>query len=1689
MKRLVLIFFAICSLVVNAQQYNNEWIDYNKTYYKFKVGSTGLHRVPQSALAAIGLANTEAAHVQLWRNGVEVPIYTSAQTGIIPAGGFIEFWGEINDGKPDNQLYRNTLDQINNTRSLFTDTAAYFLTINSVGANKRLVPTANQIPPGATPEPYFLYTRTIPFNEAIHFGRPEGSGSGALYTASYEQGKGWASTDIANGQSRAFTENLFPYLGGGAPDLQVRLNIVGNAPNNRNVQLSINGNSVFDQLLGSFNYARLVKSLPASTLKAGNDFVISNAAPVSDRVRVALVELTYARTFNFGGASSFRFQIPANSTGKYVEITGFTFSGIPVLYDLSNGRRYEVDPSNPSLLKIFLQPSSAVQDLVLVSQDAAAIKTVQQFETRNFINYLTPANQGDYLMITHHNILNGQSGAKPVEEYRTYRASAAGGSYNAKVYMIDQLIDQFAFGIKNDPMGVRNFTSWARNKFSVLPKQVFIAAKAVNYYAARINEAAYSADISRLNLVPTMGYPGSDILLTSEGSSSVPLTPVGRLSIVNGDELSVYLNKVKQYESALNNPSPLISESAWKKNVIHMVGANDQPTIDLLYSLLGRPKAIVEDTSWGAFVSEFVKSYNTGTQQTLSERLTDLINKGIGLLSYFGHSSATTLDFNLDDPMNYNNSGKYPLFNMMGCSVGDIFGLTSARISAPDVLSEKYVLAKDRGAIGMLAGTSLGYVNTLDFYNIRFYENLSTVPYSKTIGELMKRTIESVFEAAGEPGQLQRSQCEEYALNGDPAIRLYQFDKPDYAIEDQLVNVSPAFVSIAETDFKVGLKIMNLGKAISQKLVVEVKRTYPDLSTSLIKRDTIEGIRYVDSVSFSIPIDPTKDKGANKITVTIDPDDAVSELYETNNSVTKNVFIFEDELRPVYPYNYAIINKQGIKFSASTANPLATSRNYLFELDTTELFNSPLKITQNKTSLGGVVEFNPVITFRDSMVYYWRVGSKPFGNETVKWNNASFIYISGAEVGFNQSHYFQFLKNVNDGVFIDNNRNFLFDSLKGRITITNAIRTATNIIGARDIAMYNIGDVLIQGGYSGPEYPNTNLSSLRFYVINNKTLIPVNNEIIGSKGKYGSYLPVEWRPGYTVQGFFQFDISTLEARKAVMDFMDSIPFGYYVSLTSNQWSPTVLPAVWAGDTSVLGKGTSLYHKMKLMGLTELDRIQTEVPFIFVYQKGNTAPLAQVIGNSINDKLKIELNLPLHGISGFVKSPVFQTATSWSRLEWHGAHSESAVSDSVSVSIIGVNKSGQEALLLTNIAPSQKNIDLSSINAATYPGLRIVMQSVDSADRSPYQLKYWRLYGQPAPEGSITPNIYFSMKDTLDIGEPLNFGVAFKNISRYNFSDSLKVKLTVRDKNNSENILTVANQKALIAGDTIKLNVPVPSNRFTGNNSLFVEFNPANAQAEQFHFNNFIYKDFYVRGDSSDPYLDVTFDGLHILNKDIVSAKPDILIKLTDDAKWLPLNSTDLIKVQLKYPDGVLRDFNFNNDTLVFRPASTTGENTATVNFKPYLAADGNYELIVSAKDQSGNTAGDMQYKVAFQVINKPMISNLLNYPNPFTTSTAFVFTLTGSEIPQNIRIQILTITGKIVKEIIKNELGPLRIGRNITEYKWDGTDQYGQKLANGVYLYRVITNLNNRALDKYTAPNDNTDKYFNKGYGKMYLMR
>ena len=194
----LIIFFLLIFFGVKLHaQFNNEWINFNKTYYKFKVGETGLYRIPFATLQAAGIGNTSAEQFQLWRNGSEVALYTSVSAGQMGANDFIEFLGIMNDGKSDAVLYKKPEFQLADKWSLQTDTAAYFLTINSL-PNKRLLNAVNDLTTNKLPpEPFFLHTLSKSYRDQINPGYASIVGI-YVYSSSYDNGEGWTSRNITN---------------------------------------------------------------------------------------------------------------------------------------------------------------------------------------------------------------------------------------------------------------------------------------------------------------------------------------------------------------------------------------------------------------------------------------------------------------------------------------------------------------------------------------------------------------------------------------------------------------------------------------------------------------------------------------------------------------------------------------------------------------------------------------------------------------------------------------------------------------------------------------------------------------------------------------------------------------------------------------------------------------------------------------------------------------------------------------------------------------------------------------------------------------------------------------------------------------------------------------------------------------------------------------------------------------------------------------------------------------------------------------------------------------------------------------------------------------------------------------------------------------------------------------------------
>lgn len=1690
MKRLFLLCCLFISTTVFAQQYNNEWIDLNKTYYKFKVGSDSLYRITGTTLSNLGLGSVPAQDFQLWRNGKEVRIYTSVASGPLSATDYIEFWGLMNDGEADTELYKDPETHLNKKVSLHTDTAAYFLTVNPGGNNLRYVNESNGDFTGHTPDLYFM--RTVERNYRIRMNRGLARDvTEYVYSSAYDIGEGWTSNEASPccDVVMEFT-GLNVYTLGPANSVSLKVNAAGNAFNvDRDLKIRIFNNEVYRQPMTLFSYKKVeLNNLPLSLMQSVNScpiYVNGTSANANDKIVVASISLTYPARYVFNNQKFFSFEVLPSTDGNFLQISSFNHGNVPpVLYDQTNGKRYVGDISTPTLVRFMLPPSAEPRKMILVSQESNAPFNVTSFQTRNFTNYALASNQGNYLIISHPVLYNDGNGNNYVDQYRQYRSSTSGGGYQAKVYNIEELTDQFAFGIKQHPGAIRNFVMYSRANFTESPQYVLLIGRGMNYVEFRNNENRPLT--SQINLVPTFGWPASDVLLTAAPGTTTPLVPIGRIAAVTGSEIANYLDKVIEYEEIQQNPAPTISENGWLKNVLHVAGGKDSAENALFVQYMNQYAQIIRDTLYGGAVETFSKTATSVVQQENNQRIRDIFQSGVGFIGYFGHSSANTFEFNLSDPEQYNNAGKYPFFNVSGCSAGDFYVYDPLRMSGNKTISEKYVLAQNRGSIAFLADTHFGIPPFLNFYNNILYEAIAKSMYGNTIGNQIQHTIRALGGDNPNVEFLYRIHLEEITLHGDPAIKVNYFEKPDYVIEDQLVQLSPSIITVADQNFDVKIKMRNLGKATGDSMRVLVQRILDNGTTTTLYDEKILSVRYIDSITLTVPINPLTDKGRNRISISLDADFEVDELFENNNTLIKEFYIFEDELRPIYPYNYAIVNQPQIKYVASTANPLSGLRQYSLEIDTTRLFNSPFKQTYQTTGVGGLIEFQPTnINYTNNTVYYWRVAMIPQDGSQIIWNDASFVYLSNSTTGYNQSHYYQHTDNHYDDIYLDADRQFKFDRLERSLNIKTGL-----------YPYYNYDRINVNLDFNQLEIYGCIYNTLQIYVFDSTTLTPWRNitEASTGMGRFGSNAVCanSATPLDPTRIFFEFPYNNPMYRKNAMDFLDMIPDGYYVAITNlgNKNTNNVFIQHWKDDTLALGSGNSLYHKFREIGFTEIDSFYHNLPFLYFYQKGvSSYTPTQVVGPQDSSHIDMTFMLYSKSIEGKIESPLLGPAKEWNRLQWDGFSIDpDPTKDTSRIEVWGVTMDGIQTQLATVYQSRDTTIEF--IDADIYPFVKLKMVTQDESYGTPYQLDYWRLLGTFVPEGAVAPNLAFHMADTVLQGQPLEFSLAFKNVSEVPFDSLLKVKLLITDRNNQLHSLPIPQRKALVAGDTLMVTYDIETFALSGLNTLFIEFNPDNHQREQHHYNNILYKQFFVKEDRINPLLDVTFDGVHILNRDIIASKPNITIKLKDENRFLALRDTALLQVLVRFPDETTPRRYYFNDTMRFIPANpAAGENTATIEFKPYFEMDGEYELIVMGRDVAGNTAGSLEYRVLFNVINKPMISNLLNYPNPFTTSTAFVFTITGSEVPQNIRIQIMTVTGKIVREITKEELGPLHIGRNITTFKWDGTDMYGQKLANGVYLYRVLTNHHGKKLDKYRAKGDNTDKYFNKGYGKMYLMR
>ncbi|MFZ5515850.1 MAG: type IX secretion system sortase PorU [Candidatus Zhuqueibacterota bacterium] len=125
--------------------------------------------------------------------------------------------------------------------------------------------------------------------------------------------------------------------------------------------------------------------------------------------------------------------------------------------------------------------------------------------------------------------------------------------------------------------------------------------------------------------------------------------------------------------------------------------------------------------------------------------------------------------------------------------------------------------------------------------------------------------------------------------------------------------------------------------------------------------------------------------------------------------------------------------------------------------------------------------------------------------------------------------------------------------------------------------------------------------------------------------------------------------------------------------------------------------------------------------------------------------------------------------------------------------------------------------------------------------------------------------------------------------------------------------------------------------------------------------------------------------------------------------------------------------------------STAAEGTSSEESASGLTP-GDHRITIKAWDNFNNSAIATCF-VSVVFSDELKLKNVLNFPNPFRSSTTFTFVV---NLPCRAKIKIFTIDGQLIQTVEH-----LTGAAGLNQVYWDGRDRDNDVLANGVYLYQV----------------------------------
>jgi len=512
--------------------------------------------------------------------------------------------------------------------------------------------------------------------------------------------------------------------------------------------------------------------------------------------------------------------------------------------------------------------------------------------------------------------------------------------------------------------------------------------------------------------------------------------------------------------------------------------------------------------------------------------------------------------------------------------------------------------------------------------------------------------------------------------------------------------------------------------------------------------------------------------------------------------------------------------------------------------------------------------------------------------------------------------------------------------------------------------------------------------------------------------------------------YFVYPSST--SAPALIDYINSLPDGAMLAMTVCD----------DGAQSVLGYsgGTPVREAIKTLGSSLIDDVRYRESWCMLGKKGAAAgSVPESYKPLFEGTARIDVTKIARADSGSITFPMIGPVA-----EWDSSAVDYSLPGGSQLKVYPIVYDNsftpdtlEELSLLNNVTP------LQTLDAETFPYIKIVGKFFPNEDGESPRINSVSVDVDGSPELGTNYQISYTERDTVMEGEDPYFYYGVSNMGTTQI-DSLKIHIEFVKADGTKEMWGDQFIESLQPGETENLTNHFGTITTAGQRYFNFNIDPDDEIKEIYSDNNNYSIPFYMKRDTSRPMLEVTFDGINIFDGDFVSPEPEINIKLTSTTR---LSIRDTSSIQL-YLDELPVNYLGNEEEVFYQ--KDISNRSFHVDYHPHLS-DGEHSLKIIAKDQSGNYVDSSGVVKQFVVSAEDDIVNLYNYPNPFSSSTHFTFKLTA--IPDELIIKIFTLAGRLVKEITL--LGD-ELKLDFNKIYWDSKDEDGDKLGNGVYLYKVI---------------------------------